>query len=59
MSGMSGGIETVKARFSALQVAGVTALANIANSAVNAGKRLAAAFTIEPIKAGFKSMKLR
>ena len=54
MSGISKGVETVKARFSALQVAGVTAMANIANSAVNAGKRLVAAFTIEPIKAGFQ-----
>lgn len=54
MSGISKGVETIKARFSALQVAGVTAMANIANSAVNAGKRLVSAFTIEPIKAGFQ-----
>ena len=54
MSGIGKGVETVKARFSALQVAGVTAMANIANSAVNAGKRLVSAFTIEPIKAGFQ-----
>ena len=53
MSGMSKGLETVKAKFSALQVAGVTALANITNSAVNAGKRLVSAFTIDPIKDGF------
>lgn len=54
MSGISKGVETIKARFSALQVAGVTAMANIANSAVNAGKRLVSAFTVEPIKAGFQ-----
>ena len=54
MSGMGKGLETVKAKFSALQVAGITALANITNSAVNAGKRIAAAFTTEPIKAGFQ-----
>lgn len=52
MSGMGSAIETVKAKFSALQVMGVTALANIANSAVNAGKRMISAFTIEPIKTG-------
>ena len=40
ISGMSNGLETVKAKFSALQVIGVTALANLTNSAVNAGKRL-------------------
>ena len=53
MSGISKGVETVKARFSALQVAGITAMSNIANSAVNAGKRLVSAFTIDPIKDGF------
>lgn len=54
MSGLSSGIETVSAKFSALQVMGVTALANITNSAVNAGKRMVSALTIEPIKAGFQ-----
>ena len=51
---LSSGVETVKAKFSALEVMAVTALANITNSAVNAGKRLAAAFTIEPVKTGFE-----
>ena len=53
-SGMNSGIETVQAKFSALQVAGVTALANITNSAVNAGKRMVSALTIDPIKTGFQ-----
>ena len=43
MSGLAKGIETVQARFSALQVIGVTALANLTNSAVNAGKRIVSA----------------
>ena len=46
--------ETVTMKFSALQVAGVTALANITNSAVNAGKNLVKALTIDPIKSGFQ-----
>ena len=54
MSGLSNAVESVKARFSALQVMGVTALANITNSAVNAGKRIVSALTIDPIKAGFQ-----
>lgn len=54
MSGVSSGVETVRAKFSALQVMGVTALANITNSAVNAGKRIASALTIDPIKTGFQ-----
>ena len=39
VSGLGKGIETVQMKFSALQVMGVTALANITNSAVNAGER--------------------
>ena len=54
LSGMGEGIETVKAKFSALEVMAVTALANITNSAFNAGKKLVSAFTIEPIKTGFQ-----
>ena len=54
MSGIASAVDTLKVRFSALQVMGVTALANITNSAVNAGKRMIAALTIEPIKTGFQ-----
>ena len=54
MSGVSDAVETVKARFSALEVMGITALANITNSAVNTGKRLVSALTIDPIKTGFQ-----
>ena len=46
-------VEAVSAKFSALQVMGVTALANITNSAVNAGKRIVKSLTIDPIKSGF------
>lgn len=54
MRGMSSAIESVQAKFSALQVAGITALANITNSAVNAGKRIVSALTIDPITTGFQ-----
>ena len=53
VSPLSNGIEAVKVKFSALQVAATTALANITNQAVNAGKRLISSFTIDPIKTGF------
>ena len=52
MTPLTNGIHKVGLKFSALQVAATTALANIANSAVNAGKRLISAFTIDPIKTG-------
>ena len=51
---LTNGIETVKAKFSALEIMAVTTLANITNSAVNAGKRIAHAFTLEPIMTGFQ-----
>ena len=54
MSGLGNGVESVSAKFSALQVVGVTALANITNSAVNAGKRIVSALTIDPVLSGFK-----
>ena len=54
MNGLSNALSTVQAKFSALDVIGVTALVNITNSAVNAGKRIASALTIEPIKTGFQ-----
>ena len=52
-SGVASGIETIQAKFSALEVIGVTALANITNSAVNAGRRIASAITIDPVRDGF------
>ena len=54
MSGVSGAVETVRLKFSALEVAAVTALANISNSAFAAGKRFLESFTTEPIKTGFQ-----
>ena len=59
MNPLGAGVETVRSKFSALEVMGITALANITNSAVNAGKRVAAAFTIEPIKTGFNEYELK
>lgn len=53
-SALTNGVETVTAKFSALQVAGITALSNITNSAVNAGKKIASALTIDPINFGFQ-----
>ena len=54
MSPLGGAIEAVHTKFSALEVMGVTALANITNSAVNAGKKIVSALTIDPIKTGFQ-----
>ena len=58
-SGLSAGIEVVQAKFSALEVIGVTALANITNSAVNAGKKMLNSLTIEPVTTGFNEYELK
>ena len=51
--GMTSGIETVRAKFSALEVVGITALMNITNAAMAAGRKLVSAITIDPVKDGF------
>lgn len=54
MSPLSNAVETVRVRFSALEVMAITALQNITNSALAAGKNFVSAFTIDPIKTGFE-----
>lgn len=54
MSPLNNAVETVRVRFSALEVMAITALQNITNSALAAGKNLVSAFTIDPIKTGFE-----
>lgn len=54
MSPLSNAVETVRVRFSALEVMAIIALQNITNSALAAGKNLVSAFTIDPIKTGFE-----
>lgn len=52
-SNASNSADTLKDKFSALEVVGVTALVNIANSAIETGKQLLSAITIDPIIDGF------
>lgn len=53
MEPLSTGVDTVTKKFSAMEIAGVTALVNIANRAVNAGINFTKALTIDPITDGF------
>lgn len=59
MSGLGSAVESVKSRFSALEVMAVTALANITNSVINTGKQMLESLTIEPIKQGFEEYELK
>ena len=54
LSTLTNGVSNLGLKFSSMQVMAVTALANITNSAVNAGKKISNALTIEPIKTGFQ-----
>lgn len=54
MSGLGNAVESVRMKFSALEVMAVTALANITNSAINTGKQVISSLTIDPIKMGFQ-----
>lgn len=54
MNPLANGVETVRAKFSAMEVIAVTALANITNSAVNAGKNLVSSLTIDQVTAGWQ-----
>lgn len=59
LGGLTSGINTVTSRFSALGIMGVTALMNITNSAVNAGKSLLHSLTLEPITTGFSEYETK
>ena len=53
LSNAANSADNLKSKFSALEVVGVTALVNIANSAIETGKQLLSAITIDPIIEGF------
>ena len=52
-NGLNSAIDNVGVRFSSLQVIGTTALANITNAAVNAGRTILNSLTLQPITSGF------
>lgn len=59
VSGLGAAVDTVRAKFSALDVMAVTALSNITSTAMRAGKRLVESFTIDQVKAGFSEYELK
>lgn len=59
LNGLGQSVETVKAKFSSLGVVGATVLANITNSAMNAGKNLVSALTVQPITDGFNEYETK
>ncbi len=59
MSIIGRSVESVQAKFSAMEVVAMTALSNITNSVINTGKQLLSSLTIEPISTGFSEYELK
>ena len=53
MSSLGNAVESVRLKFSALEVMAVTALSNITTQALNAATKIAKEFTVDPIMQGF------
>ena len=58
-NGLNKSVEIVGNSFSALGIIGATALANITNSTVEAGKKLLNSFTLEPLSTGFSEYETK
>jgi tape measure domain-containing protein len=54
LSSIANNVDNISQRFSTLGVVATTALANIANKAVNAGTQLAKSLTVDPLMDGFR-----
>lgn len=59
VSGVGSAVETVQAKFSAMSVVAITCLSNITNTAMNAGKNIIKALTIDPITTGFSEYETK
>ena len=53
-SGITNAVDQIGIRFNSMQVIATTALANITNAAVNAGRSMLNSFTLQPITSGFQ-----
>ena len=54
LSPIGNAVDTIQAKFSAMSVVGVTALANITNAAINTGAQMVKALTLDPVLTGFQ-----
>lgn len=59
LEGLSTGVDTIASKFTTLGIIGVTALVNITNSAINAGKSLISSLTVEPVMDGLREYETK
>ena len=57
LSGMSKAVDAVKVKFSALEVAAISAINNITNKAINAGERLVKSLSVDNVAAGWQKFE--
>lgn len=58
-SGVSNGLDIASVKFSAFQIAGITAISNITNSLLGLSKNIVNTFAIEPRTQGFNEYELK
>lgn len=59
LGGIAEGIGSVINKFGILEIVGITALVNLTNAAIMAGKRIITSLTIDPITKGFAEYELK
>lgn len=59
MNQLASSVDKVKVSFSALQVVAATALSQITSSAINAGKSIVNALTLDPVMSGFQEYETK
>lgn len=59
LGGLTAGVSTVTHSFSALEIAGVTAMVRITNAVINLGKRMVNDLAIAPVMQGFNEYELK
>ena len=59
MGALSHGVDTVSMKFNSMGIIAATTLMNLTNSAINTGKKIVNALTIEPITTGFSEYETK
>ncbi|NLD46407.1 MAG: tape measure protein [Clostridiaceae bacterium] len=59
LDGIGASVDLISGRFSIMGIAGVTAIQNVVNSAINAGKNLVKSLTVDPVKTGLNEYETK
>lgn len=59
LASIAEGVDNISKKFTALGIIGMTVLANITNSALNTGRRMISALTIDPIRTGLNEYETK